>query len=286
MSNYKVDNDSMSKYNSNMEVHSNSQFSNVNERKDINFTKKKKVSFEEQSKLNKQMENLDKQLSLNNNNYERQILLLNTIKDKLNEINQLQYKYIQNFPEKYIIDSRKFGDKYINNYSFKLNEPRKINKINFINMILPFENYNIYKCSISYKNLETDNFETISIEKKHYTIENLKDIFANHNIVYDEEKNKFIYDKDKIEFIESDITNQLGLSNDCEIDLRNKEYLDFYINDNFVEKINIKEFTKFNINFLNDNNELTEELIFTFYEENSNYLHDFNNYHLIEFIIQ
>ena len=145
-------------------------------------------------------------------------------------------KYIQKNYQFYIIDSRKFGDKYINNYSFKLNEARNISEINFINMILPKENYNIYECSISYKNLETDNIDFINLKKGIYDVESIKEIFSKHHINLDIEENKFKYNKEKIEFIKSEMTEQLGLTNNSEIDLHNKDYLDFYINDNFVEK--------------------------------------------------
>ena len=241
-------------------------------------------NLENEIKLNEQMVCLNKQITTNNKNYENQILLLNTIKNNLNEINQLQLKYTNSFPEKYVIDSRKLGDKYVNNYSFRLNEPRKISEMNFINMVLPYKRYNIYNSSISYKSIETEEISVIQLKKKDYNKNELINILEQHQIEFDEELNKFQYDKGKIEFIETDITEQLGLTNDSEIDLNEKKYLDFYINDTFVEKINIQNFTKFKINFDN-NNEETKELIFSFYEENSQSLHEFNNYHLIEFII-
>lgn len=251
----------------------------------LQFSSKEKL--ENETKLNEQMITLNKQISANNQNYEKQILLLNTIKSSLEEINQLQLKYTNSFPEKYIIDSRKLGDKYVNNYSFQLNEPQQISQINFMNMILPYKSYNIYKSTISYKIIETDDIRDIHFELNEYKIEDLEKIFNEHEeIKYDKEKNKFIYDKEKIEFIESDITEQLGLTNDSEVDLNNKKYLDFYINDIFVEKVNIQNFIPFKIDFSDSNEtEKTQELIFSFYEENSQSLHEFNNYHLIEFII-
>ena len=152
-------------------------------------------------------------------------------------------------------------------------------------MKLPYKKYNFYKSSISYKDLETEDFQTIYLKKKKFYSENeIEDLLKEHEIVFDKETNKFVYDKEKIEFIQSDITEQLGLTNDSEIDLNKKEYLDFYINDTFIEKINLTEFIKFKVDFTNETEEI-KELTFSFYEENSDSLFEFSNYHLIEFVI-
>ena len=181
--------------------------------------------------------------------------------------------------EKCFINSEDFNDPLSNNYSFSLGKSILIKHFYFVNMIFPDTKYNFYDSHISV------NGSDIRIPKGLYTPDSMTELLRRHlDVRYDSLSQRFVLEgTDEIE--ESFAAKKLGLCDTkTTADFGLIQYVDFYINDIFAEKISINNiFFPFKIEF--SESVSSQNLKFSFFEPNSTTPYQFSNSHQIEFLV-
>ena len=146
-------------------------------------------------------------------------------------------------------------------------------------MVFPDTKYNFYDSHI------TVNGTDIRIPKGLYTPDSMTELLRRHlDVRYDSLSQRFVLEgTDEIE--ESFAAKKLGLCDTkTTADFGLIQYVDFYINDIFAEKISINNiFFPFKIEF--SESVSSQNLKFSFFEPNSTTPYQFSNSHQIEFLV-
>ena len=181
--------------------------------------------------------------------------------------------------EKCFINSEDFRDPLSNNYSFSLGKNIPIKHFYFVNMIFPDSKYNFYDSHINI------NGKDIHVPRGLYTPDSMEDLLSKYvDIRYDSGSQKFVFN-DTADVQDSFSAKKLGLCDKkTTADFGLMQYVDFYINDIFAEKISINNiFFPFKIEF--SESVSSQNLKFSFFESSSNTPYQFSNSHQIEFLV-
>jgi hypothetical protein len=240
-------------------------------------------------------DDLNKRLIDLENTFSRQKQkIMDMFHSSIKEMKKTNENYLDSLVYKrFIIDSRKFTNHRINNYSFDIETNNSSNKIGlyFISLTMPCKKYNVSGGSLKY-----NGDREIFFQKGMYAPQDIEDRFNDTNddpsyhICYDEKTNRYSYDKEKLTFIETPLSNQMLLTETTQddktssIDMEEKRYVDFYINEEFVEKINLYHFIPFKIEIEKDNISKRQTLTYSFKEDNQDIYHNIDKYHILEFI--
>jgi hypothetical protein len=238
----------------------------------LNNTKTAPDSFQKKNNLNIDSLRVD----LENN--EKKIMSIMT--QSIDKFRNLKKKMMDSIvDEKCFINSEDFRDPLSNNYSFSLGKNILIKHFYFVNMVFPDTKYNFYDSQI------TVNGTDIRIPKGLYTPESMTELLRRHlDVRYDSLSQRFVLEgSDEIE--ESFAAKKLGLCDTkTTADFGLIQYVDFYINDIFAEKISINNiFFPFKIEF--SESVSSQNLKFSFFEPNSTIPYQFSNSHQIEFLV-
>lgn len=179
---------------------------------------------------------------------------------------------------KYDIDSRRFENMYSNCYEIEL---PKDYKITLEGIKIAQRPYNFFGCLLQFEDTETKEVIDIKMIKDMYTSQKIYDLVSakmpcelkENIILYDKKKYKFLGETSILDIINIHDKNSKNVYQELQADL-----LDIYIDNKFINQVNIHNFEPFVI---------TENKLFRieFFEANTNVPFEFDSFYILNLIL-